>query len=164
MSQETTRTIMASRLKWTVVVLVAASACRVASGEIPPLSKEELLAKADLVVTGKVTEIKSIRQRADSDGFQETRHRLEIKVNKVTKGKLGEGKTALTATGSNYKLATMAVGSAGIRSANTTDLLAGVQQGWELTLYLTAGKEGAYQIVSPNGFEVVGKPDAKKGK
>jgi hypothetical protein len=149
--------------RWSPVLLVffVAIAGRTLAIEIPPLSKEKLESESDLIVAGTVTEVKVGEPKQDSRGIRETPYRVVLEVGQVTKGKVTQGKQLITALGSNYTLPAGMVGTAGIRSANTHDLLSGVRKGWQLRLYLKANKDGTYDILSPNGFAVFKKPETK---
>ena len=137
--------------------------CGPAGAEVPPLSQQRLEAEADLVVTGRVTAVAAKEVESTGDGFKETRHTLTVEAAKVGKGRLPAGARSVTAVGSSYVLPPGRSGTAGIRS-DAYDYIGEVREGWELTLYLKAGRGGAYEIIAPNGFSTLRKPGGKKGK
>jgi hypothetical protein len=131
--------------------------------EVPPLSEGALKGRATVIVTGTVEKVEAGKEKSRPDGSQ-TDYRLTVKVRKVEKGDLGKDAGPVVAHGSRIKLKPGLVGSTGHRSANSDNHIADVRKGWEVTLYLREPRDGAYEIVFPNGFKVLKKPAQEKGK
>jgi hypothetical protein len=146
-----------SNMRFTVTALLAAVSliptCLFA--EVPPLPKERLADEATLVLTGKVTAVESQVVREEPSGFKEVRCTLTIEPTAVSKGELKDRAKPITVVGARNVLAPRTTGSTGHRSNNTVHKISDVGRGWELRLYLAPGENGAYNIVFPNGFEVL---------
>ena len=131
------------------------------AAEVPAIPKDELEREAELIVTGKVTKVVAVKPAAGAK-VRETKHRITLEVAKVEKGKPKDGAKTVVAVGSTYELEPGRTGSGGHYAGNASVRISAVKEGWELKLYLKAGKDGEYDIVFPNGFEVLNRPDAKK--
>jgi hypothetical protein len=79
----------------------------------------------------------------------------------VSKGKPKDPAKPVVAVGVTNVLKPDTTGSGGHYTRGIGRVSA-VKEGWELKLYLKPGKDGEYDIVFPNGFEVVKRPDAEK--
>jgi hypothetical protein len=154
---------MSNRLACIAGFAVLMFFCGRLAAEVPPLPKEELESGAALIVTGKVTKV-AVEDRKPSGNAvaREREYRLTVAVADVAKGKLQDPAKPVVAAGSYYELKPGMTGTGGHRSANTTDRISAVKEGWELKLYLKPAKDGVHEIVFPNGFEVQKKPEAKK--
>jgi hypothetical protein len=152
-----TRPVPSAALAVILVTVVG----HVALAEVPPLPPDKLADKSKLVVTGKVTSIEEKVLREDKSGFKETEVRVRVQVTGVSKGELKDRDRPIVAIGKAYELAPGKAGSGGHYSANSDHRLRAVQKDWELKLYLTPGKDGAYEILFPNGFEVTKQPGGK---
>lgn len=143
-------------------LFAAAALCALAAAEVPPLPEKELVAQSDVIVIGTVDAVKTtVKKKATAKERGEEEYLLTVAVKSVDKGKLKEGTKTVTARGWYYEVPPGTVGPAGHYSTNTDDRIAGVEKGWELKLYLKAGADGVYDIVSPNGFAVQKKPEKK---
>jgi hypothetical protein len=152
---------MATRFCRLAAVVACFFVCGVLVAEIPPLPKKQLQDNADVILSGKVTEVKTAQKSPPKYGDKETEYSLTVEVGQVAKGKLKEGARTVVARGSVYDYRPGAVGTGGHYSDNTDDRIGGVEKGWEMTLYLKAAPDGTYEIVFPNGFEVLKKPGKK---
>jgi hypothetical protein len=149
-------------VRFLAALCAAAAVCAWAAAEVPPLPEKELVAQSDVIVVGTVDAVKAtVKKKATAKERGEEEYLLTVTIKSVDKGKLNEGTKTLTARGWYYELPPGFAGAAGHYSANTDDRVAGVEKGWELKLYLKAGADGVYDIVSPNGFAVQKKLEKK---
>ena len=153
---------MRGRFVWAAGLAIVMFACAGLRAEVPPLPKAELEEKAELVVTGTVTKVEVTEVKGRDGSVRERRHRLSVKVAKVEKGKPKDPDKPLVARGVTYVLKPMETGSGGHYAGKLAVRVSAVKEGWELKLYLKPGKDGEYDILFPNGFEVVKRPDAKE--
>jgi hypothetical protein len=162
---------MKNPARWTAALAAAVLVfCGPLAAEVPPLPKEQLEKRAELVITGKVTRLASADVNPPPVGMvRSTTHRLTVEIGKVTKGKPKDppkpGDTAkpIVAVGTTNALKPGTTGSSGHYSTGPSYSLSNVKEGWELKLYLKARKDGEYDILFPNGFQVVKQPEEKKG-
>jgi hypothetical protein len=161
---------MMNPARWTAVLAAAVFVfCGPLAAEVPPLPKEQLEKQAELVVTGKVTKLASTDVNPPPVGMvRSTTHRLTVEVGKVTKGKPKDPQkpedTAkpIIAVGTTNAPKPGTTGSSGHYCTGPYYSLSDVKEGWELKLYLKARKDGEYDILFPNGFQVVKQPEEKK--
>ena len=154
---------MRHRIGWTARLAAALLLCGVAAGEVPPLAPPELEKEAELIVTGKVTKVAAEDVKPPAGGAErETKHRLTVEVAKVVKGKPKDPAKPVVAVGWSAQLKPRTTGSGGHYADKGGVRVSAVREGWELKLYLKPGKDGEYDILFPNGFEVVKRPEEKK--
>ncbi|MGH7173397.1 MAG: hypothetical protein ACRELG_24195 [Gemmataceae bacterium] len=155
--------IIMSRIVGVVGMLLVIFVCGIAIAEVPPKKKDQLHKEANLIITGTVTKVEVREKKSSSKAVaKEEEYRLIVAVGKVEKGKLADESKPVSARGSAFELKPRFVGTRGHRSANTNDRISGVEKGWKLKLYLKGpAKDGTYEIVFPNGFEVSRKSDKK---
>jgi hypothetical protein len=133
-----------------VLCLFALSPLR---AEVPPLSKERLEEEAAFIVTGKVTEIKASEPKENNAGTTIT-YEITLEVTKVNKGKLEDVKT-IVVRGNSNQLKKGLVGSSGHRDNGGKGNLGVLTKGSEIQVHLKEPKEKVYDILFPNGFEIL---------
>jgi hypothetical protein len=128
-----------------------------AHAEVPPRKLEDLKKTADLIVLGKVRGVKRVR-REDGQGTVTRDYLITVNVTETEKGTVTTRKNQIVTRG--YTVLTRPDGNVGPSGHYTTDKmqrLSILKNGSRVRMYLTKRPDTTYDIIRPNGFELLRK-------
>ena len=124
-----------------------------AQAELPTQKLEDLKKDADLIVVGKVRNMKRSRS-ATREGIVTRHYYITVNVSETEKGALADGKTQLVARGHTViKRPPGNVGGSGHFTTESRKRLSVLRSGSRVRMYLSKRPDGTYDILPPNGFE-----------
>ena len=128
-----------------------------ARAEVPPRKLEDLKKTADLIVLGKVRGVKRVR-REDGQGIVTRDYLITVNVTETEKGTVTTRKNQIVTRG--HTVLTRPAGNVGPSGHYTTDKmqrLSVLKNGSRVRMYLTKRPDTTYDIIRPNGFELLRK-------
>ncbi len=124
-----------------------------AQAELPTRKLEDLQKDAELIIVGKVRNMKRSRS-STQEGIVTRHYYITVNVSETEKGTIADGKTQVIARGHTViKRPLGNVGASGHFTTEDRKRLSVLRSGSKVRMYLTKRTDGTYDILRPNGFE-----------